>query len=80
MAHVLQLSLLELEGYAVEEGVFAMLLKKILNWDSLPVPKRLDLANNLARRYGIPDFWYWRDSPIYGHELIMVWKSDGKNN
>lgn len=57
-----------------------MLHRETVNWDKLPVSKRLDKADCLARRYGIPDVWYWRDSPTSGHELVMVWMVNEKGN
>ncbi len=48
--------------------------RETVNWDKLPVTERLNRAANLAMRYGIPDFWYWRDDPRNGHELVMVWQ------
>ncbi|MFQ5956962.1 MAG: hypothetical protein ACE5KK_04245 [Candidatus Brocadiales bacterium] len=47
--------------------------EEIINWDKLPLTERLDRADNLARQYGIPNLWYWRDDPKDGHELVMVW-------
>ena len=63
---------------AVQKGVYTMLHRETVNWDKLPVSKRLDKADCLARRYGIADVWYWRDSPANGHELVMVWMLKGK--
>lgn len=51
-----------------------------VNWDILPIKARLDQANLLTYRYGLPDGWYWRDTPEKGHELVLLWQSKDESH